>query len=239
VPLAVSPGAVTVVCVPYAGGRSGVFAPLARALGDLNVLAVELPGHGQRVRERPLTSMADVVAGLAPAVSQGVSGKFVLLGASMGAVVALALAQALQEAGGAEPDHLIVSASRAPSDLEDDDPWHVLPDDQLIAKLIGLGAEPEPFEHPELRAFVLPVLRADLEVTEKLDTGPRPPLPCPITTIAGTRDPDSPPSLMSGWERETTGGCHSRTIAGGHFLLEECPADMAAVVRDVLDGHLL
>lgn len=47
------PGTVALVCVPYAGGRPGVLVPLARAFGDLNVLTVQLLGHGSRVRERP------------------------------------------------------------------------------------------------------------------------------------------------------------------------------------------
>src|SRR3954469_9101046 len=89
VPLATSPGAVTLVCVPYAGGRPGIFAPLARAFADVNVLAVQLPGHGQRIRERPLTSMDDVIRGLVPAVTHAVQGKFVLFGHSMGALVGL------------------------------------------------------------------------------------------------------------------------------------------------------
>jgi surfactin synthase thioesterase subunit len=38
--------------------------------------------------------MADIVAGLAPAVSKAVAGKFVLLGHSMGALVGLELARA-------------------------------------------------------------------------------------------------------------------------------------------------
>jgi hypothetical protein len=75
-PLATSPGAVTLVCVPYAGARPEVFIPLARAFADLNVLAVQLPGHGQRMRERPLTSMAEIVEGLAPALNKAVGGKF-------------------------------------------------------------------------------------------------------------------------------------------------------------------
>lgn len=238
--LATSPGAVTLVCIPYAGARPGVFTPLARAFPDLNVLAVQLPGHGKRIRERPFTSMAEVVDGLAPAVSKAVDGKFVLLGHSMGALVGLALARALQDQGSPEPDqepdHFIASACRAPRYLEKEKPWHKLPEDELIATLIALGAEPEPFQHAELRELSLPVIRADLQVVETFDTAPKPPLRCPITAVAGTTDPESTPELMDGWRRETEGEFHAKTIAGGHYLLEERPADMVNVVRDVLGG---
>jgi surfactin synthase thioesterase subunit len=236
VSLANSPGAVTLVCVPYAGARPGVFTPLARALTDVNVLAVQLPGHGQRIRERPLTSMADIIRGLAPAVTRAVRGKFVLFGHSMGALVGLELARALQEAGVAEPDHVIASACRAPRDLRQEAPWHELPEDELIAKLTALGAEPEPFQVQQLREFAIPLLRADLRVVEEFDRAPRTPLRCPITAVAGIQDPDAKPELMAGWARETGGGFRARTIAGGHFLLEERLTDMVDVVRDVLNG---
>jgi hypothetical protein len=136
----------------------------------------------------------------------------------------------------AVPDHFIVSACRAPSDLRKDRLWHELPDDELIAALVALGAEPEPFQVDELRELALPVLRADLEVVERFDTAPRTPLRSAITAVAGVEDPDAKPELMAGWARETVGGFAARTLAGGHFLLEERPADMINVVRDVLNG---
>ena len=236
VSLASSPGAVTLVCLPYAGARPGVFLPLARAFSDLNVLAVQLPGHGRRIRERPLTSMAEIVAGLAPVVSRAVQGKFVLFGHSMGALVGVELARALQDVGASEPDRFIASACRAPSHLSKDRFWHDLSDDELAATLVKLGAEPEGLEHEELRQLAFPSLRADLEAIETYDPGQKPPLRCPITAVAGTEDPDAKPELMAGWEQETTGGFRMTTIAGGHFLLEERLADMVNVVRDVLGG---
>jgi surfactin synthase thioesterase subunit len=236
VPLATSPGAVTLVCLPYAGARPGVFLPLSRALSDLNVVAAQLPGHGRRIREQPLTSMAEIVAGLAPVVSKAVQGKFVLLGHSMGALVGVELARALQDAGGPEPDHFIASACRAPGEMSQDKLWHNLSDDELAATLVKLGAEAEALEHEELRQLTFPSLRADLKAIDTYDPRPRSPLRCPITAVAGTEDPDAKPELMAGWERETAGGFRITTVAGGHFLLEERLADMVNVVRDVLGG---
>ncbi|MGH3380710.1 MAG: thioesterase II family protein [Actinoallomurus sp.] len=234
VPLASSPGAVTLVCLPYAGARPGVFLPLARAFSEVNVLAVQLPGHGRRIRERPLTSMVEIVEGLVPAVTRAVQGKFVLFGHSMGALVGVELARALQSAGGPEPDHFIASACRAPGNLNQAERWHDLPDDELAATLVKLGAEPEALEHEELRQLTFPSLRADLEAIETYDPGQRPPLRYPITAVAGTEDPDAKPELMADWKRETTGDFRITTVAGGHFLLEERLADMVNIVRDVL-----
>lgn len=236
VPLVKVPEAVTLVCVPYAGGRPGVFGALARGLSGVDVLAVQLPGHGQRMLEEPLSSVSEIVRGLAPAVSRAVSDGFVLLGHSMGALVALELARVLRDAGGPEPGHLIVSGCRAPSELRDTKPLHQLPEDEMIQALIELGAEPEPFAVAELRELMVPVLRADLTAVETFDASPREPLRCPITAVSGVADPDAGPELMVGWKRETSGEFRVRTVDGGHFLLEERPQDMVSVVRDVLGG---
>jgi surfactin synthase thioesterase subunit len=239
VPLATAPGGMTLVCVPGAGARPGVFGPLAKALDGINVFAGQLPGHGRRIREQPLTSAKEVIAGLAPAVARAVAragnGKLVVFGHSMGAVVALDLARALQESG-LQPDHLIVASSKAPADIWREEPWHTLPDDELVARLVALGAEPEPFAIPELRAFALPLLRADLQIVETIDPAPRTPLGCPVTAVTGTDDPDAPPDCLTAWERETAAGLHTRIIDGGHYLLEERPAETLTVVRDVLRG---
>jgi surfactin synthase thioesterase subunit len=235
VPLARVPGTVTLVCLPYAGARPGVFVPLARALSGVNVVAAQLPGHGGRLRETPLTSVAEIVQGLAAAVGASVDGPYVVLGHSMGGLVGVELVRALQEDKG--PEHFIVSACRAPRELRDEQAWHLLPDEDLVAALISLGADPEPLAVQELRELALPALRADLQAVESFDRGPRPKLRCPITAISGTEDPDAKPELMAGWERETAGGFRSRVLTGGHFLLEERPDDMVGIVRDVLDGR--
>ncbi|MDN3354618.1 alpha/beta fold hydrolase [Actinomadura sp. DC4] len=234
VPLARSSGALTLVCVPYAGGRPGVFVPLARGLDGVDVLAVQLPGHGARLREKPLTSVAAIVPGLAAAVAEQVRGPYIVLGHSMGGLVGVELVRALQEERG--PEHFIVSACRAPSELEQGQNWYRLPDDDLVAALVSLGADPVPLAIQELRDFALPVLRADLEVVESFDCGVRPKLRCPVTAISGTEDPDAMPELMLDWEREAGGGFRTKAISGGHFLLEERPAEMLHAVRDVLDG---
>src|SRR4051794_37361021 len=110
--LARSSGALTLVCVPYAGARPGGFVPLARELDGVDVVAAQLPGHGRRLRETPLTSIADIVQGLAAAVEKSIDGPYVVLGHSMGGLVGVELVRALQE--DKEPEHFIVSACRAP-----------------------------------------------------------------------------------------------------------------------------
>jgi surfactin synthase thioesterase subunit len=89
-------GAVTLVCVPLCGGQAGGVVPLARALSGVNVVAAQWPGHGRRLRETPLTSVADIVQGLAAAVVASVDAPCVLHG-QHGWLVGVELVRALQE----------------------------------------------------------------------------------------------------------------------------------------------
>jgi hypothetical protein len=46
------------ICLPYAGGSSSSFASLAKALPDwLELCAIELPGRGSLLDQRPLETM--------------------------------------------------------------------------------------------------------------------------------------------------------------------------------------
>jgi surfactin synthase thioesterase subunit len=78
------------------------------------VLPVELPGRNARLREPRLTSMGDVVAATLAALAPALERRpFALLGHSMGAWVAYAVAQELQRVGGPLPAALYVSANRS------------------------------------------------------------------------------------------------------------------------------
>ncbi len=54
------------VCLPYAGGGAGVFAPWAKLLPEsIDVWAARLPGRESRWKETPLTDVAVIASALA------------------------------------------------------------------------------------------------------------------------------------------------------------------------------
>ncbi|MFD5829862.1 thioesterase domain-containing protein, partial [Lentzea sp. NPDC060358] len=99
------------------------------------------------------------------------------------------------------------------------------------AALVGLGADPEPFEMAELRRLVLPVLRADLRLAETWPLPARPPLDVPVLVLAGTRDPDAPPADAAAWAAETTARCDVVALEGDHFFPEHRAPEIAALLR--------
>lgn len=211
------------VCFSYAGGSSSVFRDWAGPLGRrVQVVPVQLPGRGLRMRETPYTAMGPLVADVVTALTDGgVVDDYALFGHSMGALLGYEVACELARRGRPEPRHLFVSGSRAPQ-LYGDRADHAADDDQLrrfvhdLGGLAGTGGQQVADGYLDRR---LPVLRADLQVCDTYRWRPRPPLRCPVTAFSGTADPIATAPEVEAWRECTTGSMLRRQLSGDHFFL--------------------
>jgi surfactin synthase thioesterase subunit len=223
-----------VLCFPPAGAGPGWFRPLARALPATPVYGIELPGHGTRLREPLLTTMAELIEELAPLLDQLAGAPYTLYGHSMGGLVAFEAARRLAAGPGPDPLLLAVSGCQPPRRRDRLPKRHRLPDDDLVAELVRLGSPAEPLAEPEIRRIALPILRADLTLAETWLPQPGKALPVPILALAGTADPDAPPADAGDWSAETAAGCTVVAIDGGHFFPESRPAEVASALQAAL-----
>lgn len=208
-------------CLPPAGSGASLFRTWSRAFGpDVEVVPVQLPGREGRLDEEPVTSASELVGRLVEPVLERAGERYVLLGHSMGALLAHDLAMALTEAK-RPPEQLIVSAYRPPHlrrRLED--PVARMTDEDLRDYLADrAGTAPEILDIPELMAMVLPVLRADLMLCQSYQYVARPPLPVPISAFGGADDPGVTPEQLAAWEQRTAGEFRMRILPGGHHYL--------------------
>lgn len=229
---------VRLVCLHYAGGTTSVYRGWRQALGEdtVQVVPVQLPGRGLRLRERPYTGMAPLVADLADALTaHGLDRDYALFGHSMGALLAYEVACELRARGAEEPQHLFVSGSRAPH-LYGDRADHLLSDPDLRALIADLGGL-RGVEETVGSAFFqrrLPVLRADLRVCDTYRWRPRPPLNCPMTAYAAAEDPIASAPEVEAWRAYTSSSFLRRRYPGGHFFLNEDPV-RSRLLRDLSD----
>ena len=167
-------------CFPYAGGNSFIFCSWLNNLpADVELSAIELPGHGTRMAEPLLTRMTELVAAIASDLLPHLDKPFVFFGHSMGAWVSFEVARWLQSNHDLYPMHLFVSGARAPQLPKLRSPLHQLPEAEFVAALRRLQGTPEAvLEHAELMALMLPILRADFAVLETYTYSPQTPLPC-------------------------------------------------------------
>ncbi|MER5497716.1 amino acid adenylation domain-containing protein [Streptomyces sp. NPDC002561] len=101
-PPGTAPG-VTLVCLPYGGGSAASYQPLAHELAvlrpDIQVLAVELPGHDPARADEELSPLTEVVTRCRDELAGTGTGRVLVYGHCVGTAPAVALALALEEAG--------------------------------------------------------------------------------------------------------------------------------------------
>ncbi|MEV0528257.1 alpha/beta fold hydrolase [Streptomyces sp. NPDC050439] len=230
-----APGALPLVCFPYAGATPSVFHRWTAALGTgVRVEPLLLPGRGLRLAEEPFTSMAPLVEAITEALlERGLDADCGFFGHSMGSVLAYEVACALRTRGRPGPRGLFLSGSRAPHSYGNRSD-STLPDEELIAllgDLGGVGGGRDAVRQTYLRRR-LPALRADLRVCDHYRWQRRPPLDIPLTVLAGSHDPLATAGQAESWRAYTTAAFHRRQVPGGHFYLLDEPELLLRELRD-------
>lgn len=204
---------------PHAGAGPNPYRRLGQAmLGRFRPFLVHLPGRETRLDDTRCHSVPSLVQQLARATAPLLSSGFSFYGHSMGALLAFELARQLRRTYGVEPDHLAVSGHSAPR-VQRALARHRLPDDDLWQSVCALlGTPPEVAADRQMRAMLLPTLRADFEVCETYQYRPEPALDCPINAFAGSHDDEAPPAEMAGWAAETRSAYRQETVPGDHFF---------------------
>lgn len=225
-------------CLPYAGGGAAAYRRWQSVAPDrCQVLALELPGRGIRLREAPYLRLAPLIRALTEALvrADALDRPYALFGHSMGGLLAFELARALRRHPVRQPTHLFVSAAPAPDLPLARPPLHHAVEEELLARLGDLNGTPrELLDNEELMSVLLPVLRADFSVVETYRYRPEPPLGSPLTVFGGRADPIVPLTALPGWRRQTTAGSRLRLFPGDHFYLHSVTTElMAEIVRDL------
>ena len=157
------------LCFPYAGGGVSVFRAWPDLLpAEIEVWAIQLPGHDGRLREPIPAELQTLALAAADGLGPALDTPFACFGHSMGALLAFEFARQLRHRGLAGPTQLFVSARRAPQLPRTDAPLHTLPEGPFIEMLRQRynGIPAAILAEPELLQLFLPMLRADFKLIE-------------------------------------------------------------------------
>lgn len=208
-------------CFPYAGGNATLFRSWQRLFPEsIEICPLQYPGRGNRMRERPFTSVGPLAQDITQALLPLLDLPFAFFGHSMGAILAFEVTRELRKRHKPLPFHLFLSAARAPQFRSRDLHAYDLPEPEFIEEVRRLNGTPnEVLENAELMALMLPMLRADFEASQTyayVEEGG--PLSCPLSVYGGTDDSFSIAEL-EGWREQTTGAFSMHMFRGDHFYL--------------------
>ncbi|MCU1536549.1 MAG: putative thioesterase [Humibacillus sp.] len=234
------------VALPYAGAHMDPFHGLRTAaeaaVPGLASMTVTYPGHGRRISETLAPSVermaADALTQLLEHRSRtGSTAPVVLLGYSMGALVAYELAHLLSDLGTPAAE-LLVMASTPPEHVVGTG-LSLTGDDELLEHCEQYGIlAASSFPDAALRRLFLPALRNDILAVDRYPgpvRGTRP-LPTGTRLTVFTGDADPTVSDLPAWADLVDTAVATRHYAGGHFFLTECRealwADVTAALAD-------
>lgn len=224
------------LCFPHAGGGATMFHKWSGFLGeDVEILAVNLPGRGTRLRERPYRRMEQLVAGLVEAVRPRLDVPYAIFGHSLGATIGFELIRALRREGAPLPVGLFVSSRVAPQIPHTARPIHHLPQAVFLSALEErYGIVDRTLSDPEMAALLYPSLQADIEILETYTYSPEEPLPLPMTSHGALGDPSVARSALEAWREQTSGPFSIHMFPGDHFYLMRDPAPLLSHLRNAV-----
>ncbi|MBZ4497902.1 alpha/beta fold hydrolase [Dermacoccus sp. Tok2021] len=208
-----------VVFFPHGGGGASFYHPLARALpDDIEGVLVQYPGREDRINEPPPCTMEQLADSLTEAVGVLFDRPVWFFGHSMGASVAHEVTRRLTVRSGPLPKRLVVSGRPGPSRQTSDD-LH-LDDERLWNDVCRLGGtDSQLLAMPEVRAMVLPAIRADYRLVETYRPTRATDLTVPVSCCYGENDPEVSRLDAEAWREATTDSVDVHSFPGGHFYL--------------------
>ncbi|KAJ4459874.1 putative gramicidin dehydrogenase [Paratrimastix pyriformis] len=213
-----------VFCFPYTGGGGAMFCRLPVPPG-VDLIPLQYPGRQSRLREQPIDNLSEltrqIIAVILPILQQAPMVPFCFFGYSMGGVVAIRVAQRLQNQHCLSPRAMLFAATVAPHKVEvESPPIYTLPEAKFIARVTQIFSM-SPME-VEVMSTQQAALRADLQLIEDAAPFPEPcvaPLQCPFVHFYGTADTVYPRQFYEALRSYTSGAVRTHILDGlGHFF---------------------
>ncbi|HEV7745465.1 MAG TPA: alpha/beta fold hydrolase [Pyrinomonadaceae bacterium] len=224
-------------CFPFAGGSTNTYRVWQGLLPEpIDVVAVQLPGRGERLSESPFQRLSEIVEALGRELIPYFDKPFAFFGHSMGALISFELTQWLRKHHQTMPSHLFVSGHRAPQVPKAIAPTWDLPEPEFIERVRELNGTPqEVLDNPELMQLMIPLLRADFAVCETYEYQPQSVLDCCLTVFGGVGDLESPYEHLTPWREQTSAPYKLHMLPGDHFFVQTAHVEITRIIAAELE----
>jgi epothilone polyketide synthase C len=255
-----NPGAlVRLFCFPFAGGGAATFREWPSLLNrNIELVAIEPPGRQTRIDEAPIRDLATFLTGLLPALLPFLDKPFAVYGHCLGTLTLFEAVRTLVRDHGRMPVHVFVSGGRPPDQIHRQqnfemklaerllalpdyrvfEPVHRQPDNVFAEAMLQFDviATGSFLSDPELRRLMLPVIRAEFEMSSKYRYLPESPWDVPITCLTGIHDEYVSPENARSWSRFTRRRFQLFMVETKHFMVVDDEAFVIKVINRELEG---
>lgn len=223
-----------IFCFPYAGGGASAYRNWETYFPKyIGVYPIQIPGRENRITEKALTNMEELVDEIVDAMTPYFGVKFLIFGHSLGAKISYEVCNKLREEWHITPSHLIVSGSRAPH-FSEPSPLHSLKDEEFIEQMKRYsGMSKEFLENKELLKLFLPIFRADFTLDETYIFSKYEKFQFPITALYGDRDHDSEIETVEAWKEYTNVGFDKKVFSGEHFFIKTAEKEVLNYIKGI------
>lgn len=215
--------------IPFAGGNCYSFNFLMPYLKDYEVVTLELPGRGRRIKEALLTEFdqaaEDVFQQIVTKLS---SSRFIVYGHSLGTGLGLRVANMLEKVNRA-PAYLVFTGNPGPG-VRENRRLYLSEKLEFIGEIKKMGGLPDELTaNTEFMDFIEPVFRSDFELAERNLLAEEKAVNIPIYSIMGDLEKSAVDILN--WKRFTKAGFNSEILSGDHFFIYNHPEKIAAILH--------
>ena len=209
-------------CFPHAGNGATSFVNWYKQLPDtVEVIIIQPPGRGSRLKEQPLTRMKPLTEAIAKELLPYIDKPFAFFGYSLGGWISFEVIRELRRQGYSIPVHLFIASYPAPQLPQSGKQLHQLPDSEFVERMrFNNGIPEEMIGNPKLMNLFLPVLRADAELSDTYNYHNEEPLNCPISVFGGTKDEEVSQDKLKEWCHQTRCSFKLQMFEGDHFFLK-------------------
>ncbi len=207
-------------CLPFAGGNVYSYREFPRYHADfIDIIVLDLPGHGRRIREPLLTNIDDMVDDIFYQIKGDLGGSYAIYGHSMGALIGYVLSQKIRQEKMSMPVHFFVSGHQGPCVASKQKNWHLLPKKEFIEKVMEYGGIPkEIVAEKDLMDLFVPILKADFQAISDYNYKKTTLLEIPVTVMIGLDEDISYEEALQ-WQNITTQKIVVKQFPGNHFFI--------------------
>jgi surfactin synthase thioesterase subunit len=231
---------INLFCLPFAGGSRYSYRLYEDNMPPfINIIPLEYPGRGARMREPLLESTDHILDDLYEQVKDKLDQRsYAFYGHSMGGLMTCLLARKVIENKKTPPLHLFITGTTGPSSLSrTQKKRHLLDKKAFIEEVRNLNGSPdEILQNDELLDYIEPILRADFKVTENYVYSADECLDIPMTVITGTKE-DMKMEDIYLWQKETKVAVDFRRMPGHHFFIYKYPYEIIQIIAKKLVVH--